>query len=1744
MRAPLSDVRRLTARLSDPGPGGGELQRLRSTLARVAGAQPGLELRGHQLGFETIEELDAQLAGDQLDEIEPNLQPAAASVAAPLVFRRETGFRSDLLGNSVPDEAVGMAPAETFGPFIDDLGRQVWFDLFRPIALTSISFAGHPAPALRVLMRKPRAGQTSYVLEAGSAWIASDVIARVSALAGYYTGLTVDGGRLELSQPATVSGQNLVLNPATVVTLRLSLAQHATPASDGPAGADGAAADVRLPRTLALRFDLNSSHLDAGDAACTVFGCGTAFSRSTTPPVWIPLLSRILVPFDATTQTRTPHQFRVSRSASSLCTVDGGGAIDPAGTGWLLPVAKVDPLALGAAAGLGALCQTIGPGLSATWTGLRGGKTALPHPAIIAEPGQVAVLDFAAANPEGRQRWELWRNANNPHTSRIDLRFGPAFPFSFVASGPANSEGVFYFCGHRAELDRPVDGNGHPFAIESSIAFAATTQTVDKFHAFLLDTDLLLDGKPATAETFRRHSVVLRNALFTVNRPRGLGLFGELVDGRVTAGLLAMSHDILSYLPTLPDPYVASYTHLLRDRAASALGRPQQALTGFVRWPDRSPLPADAPDPDDPRGLVFYKFSPPMPALAQPLAAQRTFRAGVAGFNRDLAQASRDAASTRLGAANAIRIADDGARETLQRRISAADLRSDAATKAIGNLAADRLLGHVEDKARLVAEVLDASQRATSSAADPGPTANGRDTTFSRRIGFAGDPLMLLDVSTHADLMGVTLGTPFRVTQDDRGDRLVRAAATSPALQSGGDGSDLPLQIMNMDVVAPAPNLRAATLPQVSWEPVLNVPLKGPPDPADTVTTVPGLIVYENDGIPTRIFSQSPHAIPIAPLPVMRHFVGEFNDPQQPQQMLAVFTLPFGILAQAGFNRSLAGPAAKNARVDYNMPHFGQLRGGLQIKAQAPESTQPSKVSPSFVGWSFQLDNIRWGLFGIKLTGSTLGVTVEEIFNRKFRPGGDLPQVPLEAIELSGYGASIFSDWRNAFANTADVSQVLFDVVVGRTAQEVVQVRSIHYPTGAHFVRTVTLMRSNNGYVFRSDSGWKAESDGEYDFSYTLNLQLLGTRLVPNPYEFHKQPVKRVSNIRNIRDFPAAGNFSSSFKLNDPNLPPELKALTLPEWQQLFAGAANLDHTLDVHLQAVLIDCDVHLDNIVGGGSEGRDGETVVQAHDLLGYVQLAPSAIALPERIFADLLRFQNGSLGGPVDCVINIAKSKQTMRVQRVDVNPAVSAAGRTVFVTAAHGSPILPPDGAWSMVTQRTDTGDVKPLSPAASTPLIKPNGAPNYLLAHPADVEVPTSNLHYGVVQSTGTQKLLFDVPQFSPGVAKLKSAQTYFADAYKLLNAKGVFPNVANALGLTAAEREVDILGEGLMRMAERPIDLGALLPSTYEYAFIDEPGVLKIYVQYADTAKSPTNLTLGIDSAAGLDKRWKATLDKMRVVVDLGPFTELMWVDGNFAAHSGISPNYDKPKLQFGPVLQPVIDILQVLATLSGEEFDSGMNVAMSNSADNWEYKFNCAKEIPVIKFPSPEQLSLNPNPPLKLEAGLRVGFYFNEVLSIPTDLKQLVPACGAYVEFYGGLQVQCFTLGAASIYGVGRVTLGIAADSKAGISLHMKFGFGAEVVVGLPVVANVSVLYMVEVEVSISDSALDVAGLLLIRGSAEICGGLVGIAIQIEAGGSVHHDADGTTLIAQVTFSIDICLLWVIDIDVTEHWQEERQIA
>jgi len=1767
----------------------GDLHELQRSLAEQLVSDPSFTVFGERLHHEGAEHLEAvtRTTHEQfphlssLLEVPPRVEEG---VAAPLVFRRETEFQNNLLGNSVPAWGSGMAATKSVGPFIDEHGLLVWFDFFHAIQMVWVCFKGSNTPILLVPVRGILAPRRSYRIEAGSVWIASHLLANNSALQGYYTGLKMRRGLLELSDNAEITDGRIIIKAGVNATLQLELEQNTPGSPSTEAGFDATDAGVHLPETCELRFNTAGGKLTAANARCEVFGCEVEFRFKNANPVWIAQIGQILIPYSVNSNGNSPDTFDVRSSESHLCKYTGSAKMDGA-SGWLLPAARIDPPQLGKAAGTGALCIGLSKGLTVNWKGLRGSDTKLIQPAIIVEPGMLTVADFFANNVEGKQRWILWKNAATEHHSDITLRFGNAFPFIYV-SASKGSEAILFFCRHVASFDRPVDANGSPFVIESSIALASILQTGADFRASLFDNDLLFDGSVNKPEAFKKCSIILRNAYFGVTRPYSLFLSGELTsDDEITKGAVALLFGIYSYLPTLPDPYVASYLTSVRGRRTSEFGRLQMALAGFVKWPNPQEESVAEDGTVETPAYVYFKFAPLDQSLllgrssadvstvnvdpARPVV--NNFQTGVRTFNRNIISTTAiERASLPIETSEKVVIdktklsaGDTTFRDRISRSIESGEIQS-----SINDFETNPLLSHIASKTEHVERVLNASVEGVAGIALPQesfasstqPAARAATTGRGPGLRFPPDTFILLDVSSNADQMGVSLGTAIQVERDPRGETNLRGVGAFGNLPAAG--SEMALQIFNMDVVGIARNLRAITLPQISWEPVWNIPLKveGKVPLDDTVTVTPGLLVYENDGIPTRIFSESPYPVPITPLSVTRHFVKEYNDEVVPRQLLSVFTLPFAMIAKADFNRTVDGDPLDSTRISFNRPHFNELRGGLQIKSLAPKASS-LKRRPEFKGWTLQLDEtmsgvlfgapvtgvIKWSLFGAPLTGSTLGKTVKKIFNRQFPEFGDKPKVPLERIEFSGYGASIFSNWLDAGAAIAEVSQAQFDVLMGRTAHQVVQVRSIMYPWGVHVVRTITLMRSNNGYVFRSDSGWEAESDGFFDFDYNINFESFPEKFVDDPYEVHHDIVKGISNVREIKDYAAGSPFTSSFKLNDPDLPQKVKDLTLAEWKDLYQGQtiSNKDHVLNVEMQAVVFDADVHLDNVTSGGvKDDIYNDFKVQSRKMLGYVQLAPGAILVPSRVFADLLNFQGGSIGGPVDCLIDIAKSEQKMRVSRVDVSPAKNAANNNIFVSAARGALILPPDGSWSVVKQQLNTKDVKVLEVGETVPLIKRNGDSTHRIANPADVAQPSSNLNFGIVQSTGTQKLLFDLPQFSPNVKKLKSAQTYFADAYKLLNSKSVFPNVANALALTNAEKEVEILGEGLMKMAERNINVKNLLPPKFSYAFVNEPGILKIYAEYENAGGGAGNLNLGIDSLGAVADKWKAALSNIRVVVDLGPFERLMWVDGNFNASSGVNPKYGLPNLQFGPVLQTAKDILQVLAMLSGDDFDDGMKVGMSNSPDGWEYKFDCSQEIPVIKFPSPALLSANPNPPLKLEAGLKVGFYFNSVMAIPTDLKQLVPACGAYVDFYGRIQVMCFTLAAASVYAVGQVDLGIAADTKAGIILRMKFGFGVEIVVGLPVVGNVSVLYMIEIELSIDSASVTVGAFMLFRGHAEICSGLVGVTIQIEAGGSVKKTADECNCIAQVTFSIDIQILWVIDISFEDTWQESRQIA
>ena len=1006
----------------------------------------------------------------------------------------------------------------------------------------------------------------------------------------------------------------------------------------------------------------------------------------------------------------------------------------------------------------------------------------------------------------------------------------------------------------------------------------------------------------------------------------------------------------------------------------------------------------------------------------------------------------------------------------------------------------------------------------------------------------------LLDVSTNADLMGVSLGFS--------NDQFVFERTHTVA----DDNTASPISISGLDVHATSRLVQLYALPQISWEPVINIsevsdPFKDP---------FPGILFFLNDGVPAQIANIGNKPVPIAPIPLSKKLTEWYkSDPDF--SAWSFFTLPYGMLALAKYQKQADGNSPKLELIEKQFPN--DLHTGLQIKTAGLDD--PINKNKKFFGSAHQLDNALNLFFPGTGARSILAGSVTEIFNDEFGTltGFDLNKyVPLERYDFSGYGANVFSHWVNENAALAQTSQAMFDVWRGRTAHEVIQVKSVLYPWGIRVVRTITIYRGSNGFPWRIDSGWKAESNGIYDFRTPVKdtpaIQGAIDDENLHAYKFHPGMVEGVFNVRNIKE--------------DTGLAPFEKQTWNKNYgvfidDQGHPAAVVGSETLRIKLTPVYFDADVQIDDVTQGANNGK-----VASQRMLGYLQLSPGGVFIDDESFAELLIQMNG-LGGPVDCMVNINQSKQQMRITRVEVNPSRDAANSRAFVAAAKGTPVLPKDGSWSVVQHNLSSKEVTPLSNNDVIPLIRDGfrdfipGTLNYTqdkITNAVNIAEATELFkalesrakQFAFLQCTGENKVLFRNPLFEKGVEKLKGSIPDLADAYRLMNSKGVFPKVEglpkmDEIGDAAAKFGMTIIDEGYKlvnnTVADAEKKLVQLLPEGPW--FIVKTNDVKVYIEYKPTKPNPVDnppggkaqLEFDIDSKA---REWINKMNDITMVVDLGTFTRLLLIRGKFDTKKGQSPSFIGPELEFGPVLKPVVDILVLLSMIATdasytEILKKGLKIAMSNSPNNWEYKFQADKEIPVLRFPPP--LLDTAAAPLRLEAGLKVGVYFNVAIPLPPTNGIPMPSAGAFVEFYGKLSVMCLSVGVGTIFAVGQVTIRISADTVTGPALYMKFGFGVEAVVALPVIGSVSVYFAVGVEISLDSTQITIGAFVLFKGRAEILGGIVTVTIQIEASGKVQDRFGGeTNMIAQVTFSLDISICFIININFSESWQEQKQIS
>ena len=164
--------------------------------------------------------------------------------------------------------------------------------------------------------------------------------------------------------------------------------------------------------------------------------------------------------------------------------------------------------------------------------------------------------------------------------------------------------------------------------------------------------------------------------------------------------------------------------------------------------------------------------------------------------------------------------------------------------------------------------------------------------------------------------------------------------------------------------------MRAATLPQISWEPLWNIPLpiEGMLPPDDTVTYTRACSCTTTTAFPPAS-SRKAH---IRCRSRRCRSPGMLSGVQRPAHAAAAALgvhAAVRLVAQADFTRRQARqPRTRSC------PQHAALRPaarGSPDQGAGAGVDQPEQVQRrSFQGWTFQLDNIRWGILGLRLFGS------------------------------------------------------------------------------------------------------------------------------------------------------------------------------------------------------------------------------------------------------------------------------------------------------------------------------------------------------------------------------------------------------------------------------------------------------------------------------------------------------------------------------------------------------------------------------------------------------------------------------------------------------------------------------------------------------------------------------------------------------------------------------------------------------
>lgn len=907
--------------------------------------------------------------------------------------------------------------------------------------------------------------------------------------------------------------------------------------------------------------------------------------------------------------------------------------------------------------------------------------------------------------------------------------------------------------------------------------------------------------------------------------------------------------------------------------------------------------------------------------------------------------------------------------------------------------------------------------------------------------------LALLDLSTNVDLFGVALGPELRAVAE----RGIGGEAVELSAGPQARASKPPFALQDMSLAFNGALAVTFALPQVSWEPMEVAPLPAgtPAPPPGTPVTPEGPLAPTpaSDGPPLVLSApDSQQLVPFAPEPVLTNNI---HNVATGHPFFALFSLPFGLealISEPNRPRGKGGFLQSGGRFERQIPRFSgarpeQLSGAVALTLEPRHAALPNA---KFSGVTIVTDP-----YGT----SVLGGDVADIFSSEFDKDPSARGVPLRRIDLSGYGASIFSDWTDPNAPSTAVIKVQFETSIGRTAFEVIKVQSLLFPYCVKVVRTVTIQRQNPGWVLRSDSGWRAASDGTFAFPAKRGF---------DGY-VHPGALTGVYDVRNIGE------------------------------------SGPIETVSSVDYQPVLFDADIGVNpslKLRSGGSGGR-----VPSRHLVGYVQLtygdAP-ALADLKALFDKV-----GPFTPAISCTVEAGAFPSApgtvLRCSAFEISVVERSTSASVPALAAalRGAPTIPRAGGWSL--GRRGFRDTAPAALPGDfpVPLVQPAGSEDFW--HVADVAdvlaLDKPSTYYSLLHSTGTHKVLFESPRIPTSPAAVPAGtpaglqfpkpppplpggtanqgSPNLGDLAAILNSTGLFPNLGAAISLLkgAAEHiETTTAGFKYSKTHDFPPDMQSL---------VLDAGVLNIKLQYADTratgGNTPATLTYEVDSSA--NPSWKLKLGPLSFLVAvpaLGGGATLLTITGSFYADEHTKPGLSGLQVELGDTLSVVKDVfshLQALAQYLPGGAGANLDVAVSDG------RLTVTDTFTISQMP------------------LGIG----ELTDISLDLGLAVTLSPLSADFLVGIGSpnNPFNWVVSPLAGNGLIDLGAQNSSQA---IIIQAGLGLGLAINLAI-ASGSASITIAFELEVKGSSVELMVILTGRASVDVLDGLASATVTLSAG-------------------------------------------